>query len=420
MKLGKMKNGMKGALIFSVALLCSRGACAAIALLSPGNDETVVLLPDVQREVMAQGSYRERLEWCRGHSRAEGWRKSNPLVLKWRTTEGEKGPWRILVGMRANLSDARVWYLASGKADETTGRVSGVRDHGDGTFSCEVPRANLEVGRTYYWRVDYRGRCDAWDCGPNCSCSDSKRVTQSSVGRFMTDAQPPRWIALEGRVSNVRDLGGWRTEDGRRVRQGMAFRGQGLNDNSVNGEVKGPNRLTVEDVGYLTDQLGIKTDLDLRAKYETADLTESPLGPSVRFILRSSMCYRTIFDEDGKRVMAENFRLFCRKENYPIYFHCIGGADRTGSLAYVLNGVLGVSRHDLETDWEETFYPRLPELRPGYSGDNHWRRLQHLTDGFMKYGDAQSPWRRRIELYLLDCGITTEEIRRFCDIMTER
>ena len=47
MKLGKMKNGMKGALIFSVALLCSRGACAAIALLSPGNDETIVLLLDV-------------------------------------------------------------------------------------------------------------------------------------------------------------------------------------------------------------------------------------------------------------------------------------------------------------------------------------------------------------------------------------
>ena len=132
------------------------------------------------------------------------------------------------------------------------------------------------------------------------------------------------------------------------------------------------------------------------------------------------MCYRTLFGEDGKRIMAENFRLFCRRENYPIYFHCIGGADRTGSLAYVLNGVLGVPRHDLETDWEETFYPQLPELRPGYPGDSHWRRLQHLTDGFMKYGDAQTPWRRRIELYLLDCGITAKEIRQFCDIRTEQ
>ena len=220
-------------------------------------------------------------------------------------------------------------------------------------------------------------------------------------------------MALEGRVHNVRDLGGWKTEEGLYVRQGMIYRGQGLNDNSVNGEVKGPNRLTVEDVAYLVGTLGIKTDLDLRAPYETADLQESPMGNSVKFILRSSMCYRTLFNAEGKRVMAENFRVFCNPTNYPIYFHCIGGADRTGSLAYILNGLLGVSRHDLETDWEATFYPDLPGLRPG----GEWRREHHLTDGIAGYGDSSMPWRRRIELYLLDCGITKDEMDAFRAIM---
>lgn len=407
--------------LFSAVLVFLRAAFAAIALVAPVGDETVVCLPAGQREVMALGSYGERLKWCQKHmDSADIWRKSLPLELKWRATAGEKGPWRLSIGKDANLSDARVWYLAVGKADETTGKTSGAIDCGDGLFSCAVPRANLEVGETYHWRVDCRGRCEYWGCGPACTCAVSKVVTCSPVGRFRTDAQPPRWMALEGRVANVRDLGGWRTTDGFHVRQGLAFRGQGLNDNSVNGEVKGPNRLTAEDVNYLVGRLGIKTDLDLRAKYETADLAESPLGSSVRFVLRSSMCYKSLFDAEGKRVMAENFRLFCRRENYPIYFHCIGGADRTGSLAYVLNGVLGVPRHDLEVDWESTFYPNLPELRSDYSGKDHWRRLQHLTDGFLKYGDETASWQRRIEHYLLDCGITVEEIRQFRSIMLDK
>ena len=114
--------------------------------------------------------------------------------------------------------------------------------------------------------------------------------------------------------------------------------------------------------------------------------------------------------------MAENFRVFCRPENYPIYFHCIGGADRTGSLAYVLNGVLGVDRHELETDWESTFYPRIPDANPD---PKFWCRESHFNNGFSKYGKEGDSWNRRIELYLLDCGVTKEEIKAFRGIMLE-
>ena len=119
------------------------------------------------------------------------------------------------------------------------------------------------------------------------------------------------------------------------------------------------------------------------------------------------------------KTMAENFRVFCDEKNYPIYFHCIGGADRTGSLAYVLNGILGVNKHDLDVDWEATFYPSLPELEKGYNGPTYWRREQYFDEGFAKYGDANSSWNERIELYLLDCGVTKEEIAKFRSIMLE-
>ena len=41
------------------------------------------------------------------------------------------------------------------------------------------------------------------------------------------------------------------------------------------------------------------------------------------------------------------------------------------------------------------------------------------SEGIAKYGDANSTWRERIELYLLDCGVTKEEIDRFRSIMLE-
>ena len=42
------------------------------------------------------------------------------------------------------------------------------------------------------------------------------------------------------------------------------------------------------------------------------------------------------------------------EENYPIYFHCRGGADRTGSYAFVLGALLGMSLDDLILDYEIT------------------------------------------------------------------
>ena len=118
--------------------------------------------------------------------------------------------------------------------------------------------------------------------------------------------------------------------------------------------------------------------------------------------------------------MAANFRVFCDPVNYPVYFHCIGGADRTGALAYVLNGILGVSRREIEGDWESTFYPNIPGGEEGTDSDNHvWNSEWHFNLGFARYGINGDSWNRRIELYLLDCGITADEIEDFRSIMLE-
>ena len=397
----------------SCAVVVAMPCCAAVELLSPANGEVVALVPEAQKKVLALPTLVERLAlfaYDREHGKVlrhdKLWRKSQPLVLRWCANDGEIGPWKVEIGKLPDLSDARVWYVPVAKADAVSGRndAKPVGEVRDGDVEYAVPQANLEIDRKYFWRVTAH-RCKA-----------KKVKATSPVAMFKTEDVAPRWIAVDGRVYNIRDLGGWHATGGRRVRQGMIYRGQGLNENSVTGERQGKNRLTVEDVKYLTGTLGIRTDLDLRSKGETADLSESPLGQSVSLVLRSSHAYEGIFKSQGKKVMAENFRVFCKRENYPVYMHCIAGADRTGSLAYMLLGALGVDRHDMEVDWESTFYPNIPDASPNPKA---WCREAHFNNGLSKYGKDGDSWNRRVELYLLDCGVTEGEIAVFRSIMLE-
>ena len=415
---------MKKQILVLASVFSLWGLQAAIVPVSPVAGKTIQLVPDAQKKLMNMPTYKERLEflqWDRANGKKvrhdPNWRKALPVVLEWKATAGEKGPWKILIGKKPDLSDARVWCKAVKETDKATGRESG-KDQSQKNEKYEVPYANLEINTTYYWRVCTRGYC-GWGCNPKHGCEACKKVCESEIASFKTEDFAPRWMAIEGRVGNMRDLGGRKTVDGRRVKQGMIYRGQGLNDNSTTGEIRGRNRLTAADVEYMTGTLGIKTDLDQRSPGEVADMTASPLGPSVKWIHNSSSCYAGIFLEDGKKAMAKNFRVFCDPANYPIYFHCIGGADRAGSLAYTLNGILGVERHLLNTDWESTFYPTLPEMRSDYKDHTFWCGEWHFDDGFAKYGDANTSWNKRIELYLLDCGVTMEEIEKFRSIMLE-
>ena len=421
-------------------LFVAMAARAALVPVAPKDGARVPLLTSAQKSILTYASYEERLAALKAdRAKPKGeriyfgnedarWRVAEPLTLEWLATEGECEPWKVAVATNAAFTGTVQMYFLDDK-------MLVVSDVAGGARHCRytVPRANLEVDGTCFWKVWSDVKCDAGYAhgsmleGSCAVCGRMSKVHASPVVSFRTENRPPRWIAVEGQVRNIRDLGGWTTLDGRRVRQGMVFRGQGLNDSSMSGDAAGRNRLTMEDAAYLKGVLGIKTDLDLRTDRETADMERSPLGEGVRLVKRSSPLYDGLFKSGetaddmlsfGRRTVAENFRLFCDSTNYPIYFHCIGGADRTGSLAYVLNGVLGVPRHDLEVDWESTFYPELPELKKGCKpGERSWRSKYHFDEGFAKYGDADTPWNQRIVLYLKDCGITDAEIARFRSIM---
>lgn len=229
-----------------------------------------------------------------------------------------------------------------------------------------------------------------------------------------------RFIRL-GAVPNMRDFGGIKTMDGKTFQRGLLYRSGGLNGNARSREVtndvgkvsrryygRGGVRLTAQDRAYAVKTLGIRTDLDLRGPGECNWMTGSPLGVGVRWVRTSFCSYASLFSPEGKASFAETFPVLLDESNYPIVFHCISGADRTGTLAFIVEALCGVSDADLLFDWEITAFTTMT------LGFAHLERYDRLIEGFMKYPGATM--RERVEAYVIEQGFSRAEIdklRRF-------
>ena len=255
----------------------------------------------------------------------------------------------------------------------------------------------LELGRTYRWTVREPGSGD------------------STAASFTTESDPPRLLRAGG-VSNFRDLGGWRTADGKTVRANMIFRSAGLRSSSKpkgsffrRSIELGGRRVTAEGIATLRNEFKVKTDLELRTPQETAGMNGTILGEGVGWSCISFAAYDLIDNSvRGREPFAKIFEIFTKEENYPILMHCSGGRDRTGTLAFLLNGLLGVSEDDLCREWETSIFS---DQGMGFNSDRIQRLLAYLNT---MPGET---FRQRVEAYVRGCGISDAEIAAFRAIM---
>ena len=174
-------------------------------------------------------------------------------------------------------------------------------------------------------------------------------------GKIKTSGQL-RMINVCNTVSNVRDLGGWKTADNMQIRYGKIFRGTELNGTYI---------ATAEGIKILRD-LGVGAELDMRAFYNEGH-NVSAFGFSKKSSEGIATYYYT--SDSGqlpsdltnstwlKRWKLEfQFIVNNLHEGHAIYEHCVHGKDRTGYLSFLLEGLLGVSYSDLVKDYELTFF----------------------------------------------------------------
>jgi hypothetical protein len=227
------------------------------------------------------------------------------------------------------------------------------------------------------------------------------QVGDSECRTFTTDDHPPRWIFLDG-TFNVRDIGGWKTTDGRTIKQGLFYRGCEMD-----------RALFITDKGIRTarEDLGIRTDLDLRGEM-IGVTTQSPLGPDVRYEVFCALAYGECIDlPNGIAAAGQVFRVLADPDAYPVFLHCMAGADRTGTFAYLLLTLLGVSQDDVATDYEQT------TLSNHESRSRHTPFYRSTILDLDKHGSNPV---ERVENYLTKCcGITEEEIARIRALFLE-
>ena len=135
----------------------------------------------------------------------------------------------------------------------------------------------------------------------------------------------------------MRDLGG------NKIKQGLLYRGSDI-------DLCYP--LTNEGRQAFKDVLKIKTELDLRLEVDGA--RPCIISEGVQLVRLPYRPYKEIFEPQHKKRICDILEFLSCEENYPIYFHCLGGADRTGMIAIYLRALAGESDEMIHTDYELT------------------------------------------------------------------
>lgn len=248
----------------------------------------------------------------------------------------------------------------------------------EGNISIEFLKTNTQ----YYYRVKFML---------------SNGATTSTQGSFRT-ADTPRILSIDG-IGNVRDIGGWMTASGKRIHQGLLYRGTELD-----GAVESKYMLTADGMQDMLNILGIRTDLDLRASTDNKYGTNA-LGNSVAHIYYNAPMYMGVFADVNKETVRRLFSDLADRNKYPVYLHCTYGMERTGTMCYLLEGLLGVRDDDLMRDYQ------LSALSHGYVSDEEMEKFLNQL-----YSYPGSTTQQKVENYLLSIGVTPGEIQSIRDI----
>lgn len=368
---GMLKKTIQ-ALIICLAVMAGPGHSEAFAaqlrLLMPANGETVSMINGTTNRYLQEYLPGDGV----GPYRGTKLHYSRPLTLKWKALKGRTGKYIITLGENRELTQGR-FQLESRKP------------------SCSV--TNLKTGTTYYWRV--RVRC--------------KKGWMTSETRMFTTAPTVRLLSVKG-VINVRDLGGGKTAGGRQIKQGMVYRSGHL------------DRIKPAGREMMLSRLGIRTELDLRKIGQGRAGRGSVLGSRIRYIQMAGVQYEQVWENESRsRRLADEMRVFAGESNYPILFHCIYGRDRTGTLAFMLEALLGVSEEDIYRDYELTYLTTYGVAGLRKNAEDYLARFHALYEYMNAYPAAgeDADLSERCAAFLIDHGMRQEEIDSIRSILLE-
>lgn len=297
-------------------------------------------------------------------------------------------------------------------------------------------------------------------------------------GHFFTTGHVHQ-VFFKNKCRNARDLGGWQTTDGKRIKYRKVYRGGRMND---------PWETMLTSVGkneVLAEGIGAELELRGSDDYMTVPAIEGldhchpcieeggkvMLGatkPSAKncmkwlvfdakspwtaeqkapFLLDSGKPNKTAIDEWLKSNTPSNqefadfqtaykaktkecflFMLNSVKAGKGVYFHCSLGRDRTGTMQILTMGILGVREGDIGKEYELTYFApvgysvsssdRPTNPQPIFKNDRtHWVYSDVVPYFWSLSQDGT--FYDGVRRYLLDIGVTQAQIDEFRSLMLE-
>ena len=264
---------------------------------------------------------------------------------------------------------------------------------GDQTIYTEHNRLaiyNLIPNKTYQYKV--QALCAD---GTNTLVEDGSISTENGT----------RMLNIDG-IQNVRDIGGYSALNGK-VKYGLIFRGSAMDE-----WIAEDRYISENGKKELIKNIGVRTDLDLRG-----DPNASALGSGIYFRSVAYQPYTTAITDATQRGYFKTMLEYIVERltnNQSIYIHCSGGCDRTGTLVFLLLGLLGVSESDLAKEYELSSFSVVGKFRTRNSTSYDY---SGMVTALKTYGGTTIT--DKFEAFATECGVTSATINSFRALMLE-
>ena len=266
----------------------------------------------------------------------------------------------------------------------------------DGNATKSISFYNPYLGRNYYKLI--------------ATFTDNS-TDETPIRHFDVNTTYPRNLKIEG-LTNCRDMGGRVLADGGRIRQGLVYRTSGNKFLTKSQNASGVSIINTAGTTEMLQHLKVKTEVNV------ADGTGYNLNLSGTTVKNYYMDY-----SGGSHHFSRNtesvknfFNLLGDSNNYPVFFHCRIGTDRTGLCAILFSGLLGVELNDIYQDYLFSNFGNIEGKRyigPKAGADNI---MNYISDIQSMPGET---FKHKVYNTLLAIGVSRETLDTIISNLTE-
>ena len=266
----------------------------------------------------------------------------------------------------------------------------------DGNTTKSISFYNPYLGRNYYKLI--------------ATFTDNS-TDETPIRHFEVNSTYPRNLRVEG-LTNCRDMGGRVLVDGGKIKQGLVYRTSGNKFLTKSTNTSGVSIINDAGKTEMLQHLGVKTEVNV------ADGTGYNLSLTGTTVKNYYMDY-----SGGSHHFSRNtesvknfFNLLADSSNYPVFFHCRIGTDRTGLCAILFDGLLGVELNDIFQDYLFSNFGNIEGKRyigPKAGADNI---MNYISDIQSMPGET---FKHKVYNTLLAIGLSRETLDTVISNLTE-